>query len=449
MSDQIEQALENEEVTLSVEEQAEEVKAEEVEAVEAVVAPAEETAEVEATAEEKADDLDIVKKAVEEVAGENAELKSAVEAAEAKAAELADELKAKADKLEELEAKASAPMINVKTIKDPSMDSKAQFKTFLSEGVEGLKTKGSDLQISVDAQGGYAVPEELRSEIIRLEREISPLRQVCSVASASTSDVKQLVGIGAAASGWVGETDARAQTNTPDLAQRTAVFGEVYARPRVYQHMLEDAFYNVEAWLTQEVARQFAEAEGTAFLSGDGSNKPVGILNGLTLSANSAANDATGAYEVLNSGADGALGASDSATIDFLRSVVVSCKTGYLPNAKWMMNRATHNVLAGLKDGNGVPFINRNIAEAAAEKLFGFDIIINDDMDDIPAGTGDAAPIIFGDFSRGFQIVDRVGVSMLRDPYTNPGSVMFYTRKRVGSMVLDASALKVAAVSKA
>jgi HK97 family phage major capsid protein len=81
--------------------------------------------------------------------------------------------------------------------------------------------------------------------------------------------------------------------------------------------------------------------------------------------------------------------------------------------------------------------------------LFGYNIVINEDMADIPATTGDAAPILFGNFARAYQIVDRVGVSMMRDPYTQPGAVSFYTRKRVGSMVLDASALKVVAVSKA
>lgn len=323
------------------------------------------------------------------------------------------------------------------------------FKTFLTEGLEGLRKKGSDLQISTDAQGGYALPEELRQEIIRLEHEQSPMRQVASVRSAETTDVQQLVSIGDAASGWVGETTARTQTDSPELAQRTATFGEVYARPRVYQHMLEDAFYNVESWLAEEVARQFAEVEGQAFLDGDGSNKPVGILNGLDLTQDVAANDTTGVYQVLNSDVDGALGSDTAGIIDFLRTVVLSVKTGYLPNARWMMNRATHNVLVGLKDGNGIPYINRDIAERSGERLFGHQIVINEDMESIPTTTDTGAGVImFGDFQRAFQIVDRVGVSMLRDPYTNPGSVMFYTRKRVGSMVLDASALKVVAVSK-
>lgn len=441
MSDEIKNEM-VEEAVEAVEAPVEEVKAEEV--VEETI---EETPEAEAPAEEKADDLDVVRKAVEEVSADNAAKAVALEEAATKAAALESELAEKAAMIEELEAKAAAPSINTIETKESEMEN--QFKTFMAEGVEGLRAKGADLQISVDAQGGYSLPEELRQEIIRLEKEVSPLRSVVSVASASTTDVKQLVSVGDAASGWVGETDARSQTNAPELAQRTATFGEVYARPRIYQHMLEDSFFNAEAWLAGEVARQFAEVEGQAFLNGDGSNKPVGILNGLTLSASAAANDVNGTYEVINHGVDGALGATDAAIIDNLREVVLSVKTGYLPGSVWMMNRATHNVLAQLKNGDGEYFLQRNLTDSAAARLFGYDIVINEDMADIPATTGDAAPILFGNFSRAYQIIDRVGVSMLRDPFTNPGSVMFYTRKRTGSMILDASALKVVAVSKA
>ena len=331
----------------------EELEVKAVEVVEAV-----EAVELEVKAVE-ADDLDLVKQAVADVQGENLTLKAAAEEAEAKTLELAKELELKSEKLEELEAKSSAPMVitQSRTQEPETMDHKEQVKTFMSEGIEGLRSKAADLQISVDAQGGFAVPEELRQEIIKIESEISPIRQVASVATASTSDVRQLVSVGGSASGWVGETTARAQTNASELAQRVAVFGEVYARPRIYQHMLEDGFFNAEAWLANEVATQFADAEGVAFLSGDGSNKPKGIIDGLTLSASAASNDATGVYQVIESATDGLLGANDAAIIDFLRDVVLTCKTGYLPNAKFMMNRATHGVLAGLKDGKYVDLV--------------------------------------------------------------------------------------------
>lgn len=406
--------------------------------------------------------LESIEEKVNAVVAENVELKAAAEEAGNKSVELDNQIKSleeqvkeKQEQIEEFEAKAKAPaFVNPEASAAKEVESRTKavnefLNSFARHDNGETHTKAANLQISTDAQGGYALPEELRQEIIMLEHEMSPLRQNVSVRSSSTTDVKQLVSVGDAASGWVGETDARANTGSPELAQRTATFGEVYANPIAYQHVLEDAFFDVQSWLMGEVARQFAEVEGVSFLSGNGTNKPVGILNGLTLSASAAANDTTGVFQVINDGVDGALGATDTAIIDNLRSVVLSVKTGYLPGSKWMMNRSTHNVLASLQDSNGQYYINRDVADKAGTRFLGYDIVINEDMDDIPTSTADNAPILFGNFQRAFQIVDRIGVSMLRDPYTTKGAVQFYTRKRVGSMLLDVSALKVVAVSKA
>lgn len=391
--------------------------------------------------------LDAVEKAIEDVTTQNKEVTAENEELKSQAASAAKELAELRADLEEVKAKQAAPAF-IKSHEEKSVDTRENFKIFLKDGVEGLRKKGTDMQISTDAQGGFALPEELRQEIIKLQYEQSPLRQVCSVVSADTTDVKQLVGVGDAASGWVGETDARAQTNAPELAQRTATFGEIYARPRVYQHMLEDAFFDAAGYVTTEVARQFSEQEGVAFLSGNGTNKPVGILNGLTLGSDQALNNTTGKFQVMDSGVNNSLGATSSAIIDFLRTVVKAVKTPYLANCRWMMNRSTHDTLVGLKNSDGEYFLQRDITQAAATSLFGYPITINEDMDDIDEAAA-SAPIMFGDFAQAFQIVDRVGVSILNDPYTNPGSVMYYTRKRVGSMVLNAEALKVVSVAHA
>jgi len=392
--------------------------------------------------------LEDVEKAIDEMVSKNAEITAENAALKSESEKATGEVSALKAEVEELKAKQQAPAFISSRKENVEMESKQLFKTFIAEGAEGLRTKGTDLQISTDAQGGYALPEELRREIIRLEHEISPLRQICSVVQSETTDVKQLVSTGAAASGWVGETTSRSQTDSPDLAQRTGTFGEVYARPRVYQHMIEDAFYNVEDWLISEIAREFAEEEGVAFLSGNGTNKPVGILNGLTLTASASANDNTGVYQVLNTGVNNALGSTDAGIIEFLRTVVKSMRTGYLPGCRWVMNRATHHALVNLKNSDGEYFLQRDLTAAMADRLFGYPITIDENMDDIDEAAA-SAPIMFGDFSRGFQIIDRVGVSVLRDPYTTPGSVMFYSRKRVGSMVLDAQAIKVVGVSHA
>ena len=150
--------------------------------------------------------------------------------------------------------------------------------------------------------------------------------------------------------------------------------------------------------------------------------------------------------QIIDSGVNNSLGATSAAVVEFLRGVVSALKKGYRPGAKWMMNGATLDILQNLKDANNNYYLNRNIAEAEAQRLFGYPIVVNEDMADVDEAA-DSFPIMFGDFARAYQIIDRTGVSVLRDPYTNAGSIMFYTRKRVGSMLLDVSAVKVVSVN--
>ena len=358
----------------------------------------------------------------------------------------AKQLKAVKDQVDALEAKGKRPGSGSKKSEITVKDIVAEFARKGLPGLTELQTKAGDLQISVDAQGGFALPAEVASNIIKLQHEASPIRQLVGGITTSTTDYSQVVSVGGAASGWVGETDARAKTDSPELLKINATFGEVYAAPKAFQHVLEDAFFNVEAWLSSEVAREFTEKENDAFLRGNGINKPVGILNGLdTTSAflNPDASRAFGNFQVIKTGQASTLGATSDGVINKLREMVLAMKTGHLPGARWMMSRGTHAVLVNLKDSDGNYFLQRDITKAAADQLFGYSIVINEDMDEIGAGN---FPVIFGDFKSAFQVIDRVGTSMLRDPYSAYGAVSFYTRKRVGSMVLNTESLKVLAV---
>ena len=183
---------------------------------------------------EQTDSLEAVEKAVEQVVSHNDELAKENSELKLEAKNASEELAEIKGTLEDIKAKQSAPaFIQTKTKETESMRSKAdeQFNIFLKEGIQGLKTKAADMQIGVDARGGFALPEELRRDLIELQYETSPLRQVCDVATSSTTDVKHLAKNGSAASGWVAETDARANTGSPELVQRSAVFGEVFAMP--------------------------------------------------------------------------------------------------------------------------------------------------------------------------------------------------------------------------
>ena len=439
----------------AIDEVVEEIKSEEVavEAVtEAVVEAQVKSEEVtEATVEDQDVTLRHVADALEAKSIETQaliETKASATALDAVKSEADAHIKTLTDKVEELEAKSLRPTMSTKSVKESKMENSSELlSTFARKGIDGLRAKAGDVQISVDAQGGYALPNEVSRNIIELQHEKSPIRGLVGGISTNTTDYSQLVSLGSAASGWVGETSTRGTTNAPELTKVSAVFGEVYASPKAYQHVLEDAFFNVESWLSGEVAREFSEQENQAFLTGNGTNKPVGILNGLDTTTDYTKTDATrdfGKYQVIKSGVAASLGATSDDVINLLRSVVLNTKTGYLGNAKFMMNRETHNVLVDLKTTDGEYFLQRDITQAAAGSIFGYEIVINEDMDGIGAGN---MPIIFGDFGAGYQVVDRVGVSMLRDPYSAHGAVSFYTRKRVGSMLLNTEALKVVAVA--
>lgn len=316
---------------------------------------------------------------------------------------------------------------------------KTAFGQFLRKGQEdGLRElEQKALQVGVDADGGYAVPEELDRTILEVERDESPMRQVCNQISISTSDFKKLVNLGGAGSGWVGETDARPATNTPTLAQIVAFMGEIYANPQATQTSLDDMFFDAEGWLTSEVAREFAEKEGNAFMLGDGTNKPKGIL-AYTLATTDDATRAFGQLQKIHSGTAG-----DFESDDIIK-LIYSLKAGYRRNGRFMMPQMTVFKARTLKDGNGNYMWQPGLQLGQPSTLAGHGLVENED---VPAVAADANAMLFGDFNRGYTIVDRMGVRVLRDPYTNKPNVGFYTTKRVGGMVTDSNAIKVLTLS--
>ncbi|SEG20521.1 phage major capsid protein [Marinobacterium lutimaris] len=319
------------------------------------------------------------------------------------------------------------------------VEHKAAFGTFIRKGTEdGLRElEQKALSIGTDADGGYAVPEELDRTLIEVERDMSPMRQLCNQISISTSDYKKLVNLGGAASGWVGETAARSATGTPTLAQIVAFMGEIYANPQATQTSLDDMFFDAEAWLTDEVAYEFAQQEGAAFMSGNGTNKPKGIL-AYTLSTNPDATRTFGEIQKVHSGVAGDFDADD------LINLIYSLKAGYRRGARFMMPQLTVGKVRTLKDGNGAYIWQPGLQLDQPSTLLGYGIAENED---VPAVAADANAMTFGNYNRGYTIVDRIGTRVLRDPYTNKPNVGFYTTKRVGGMVTDSNAIKVLTLS--
>ncbi len=369
-----------------------------------------------------------------------------VEALESEKGKLAGQVETLNGKLSELDELKSALEKELADAKRPGAsgsksvsEHKNAFMQFVRKGKDdGLaELQQKALQTTVEADGGYAVPEELDRSIIELLRDESPMRSVCNQITVSTPDYKRLVNLGGAGSGWVGETAARPATGTPTLAQISAFMGEIYANPQATQTSLDDMFFDAEGWLSAEVAREFAEQEGLAFLTGDGVNKPKGLL-AYAMSTDSDAVRAFGTLQKVHSGVAGDF------TADDLIKLVYTLRKGFRAGASWMMPNTTVFKIRTMKDSEGNYLWRPGLEAGQPSLILGYGITENEDMPEVAA---DANAIAFGDFRRAYTIVDRIGTRVLRDPYTNKPNVGFYTTKRVGGMLVDSQAVKLLTLS--
>lgn len=316
------------------------------------------------------------------------------------------------------------------------------FGKFVRRGVDaGLRDLEIKAALSTDSSpdGGYTVPEELDRNITRVLTTDVAMRSLATVQPVGGLVFKKIHNVGGATSGWVGERESRTETNTPALREMSFPTFELYAMPGTTQQMLDDSFVNVESWLADEIGIQFAEAEGDAFINGNGVNKPRGFLQVPTIA------DASYAWGSLGFTVSGhASSFASSNPTDAFITLAYSLKRGYAANASWLMSRATQASVRKFKDGQG-NYIWQPMATAGQPAtLLGYPVNTDDYM---PAVGANAFPVAFGDWRRGYLIVDRVGVRVLRDPYSSKPYVLFYTTKRVGGGVQDFAAIKLMKIS--
>ncbi|MDN5928907.1 MAG: phage major capsid protein [Hyphomicrobiales bacterium] len=313
---------------------------------------------------------------------------------------------------------------------------KHAFEAYIRSGddrlIRSLDTKAMSYGSGQD--GGYLVPDETEAAIGRRLAQISPIRGIASVRQVSGAVLKKPFSISGPAVGWVAETADRPQTTTATLDELQFPTVELYAMPAATASLLEDAVVDVDQWIASEVEIAFAEQEGAAFVDGNGTNKPKGFLAYTQVAEGSWAWNKIG-YIV--TGVSAALPAEDPS--DVLIDTVYALKAGYRQNANWVMNRKTQATIRKLKDADGNYLWQPPAAPGSRAMLMGFPLVEAEDMPDIGA---DATPIAFGDFARGYLVVDRTGVKVLRDPYSAKPYVLFYTTKRVGGGVQDFDAIK-------
>ena len=343
--------------------------------------------------------------------------------------ELTDQLKA---------TQAQALRTNVTSIQKDSDPAREVLVKYLRRGDQRLTAQERDvleqhqkaLSVDSDPDGGYLVTPQQSARIIEVVFETSPMRQIATVETISSDALEGLFDGDEAAAAWVAERGSRAETNTPQLGQWRIPTHELYANPRATQKLLDDSAVDIEAWLSRKVADKFARTENLAFVLGTGVGQPRGIVtypDGTT----------RGTIERIPS--------LDASTIaaEGIYNVIYGIKNAYRTGAVWVMNRATVGVIRTIRDesggaGTGQFMWSPGFGTQPAT-LAGYPIVEFEDMADISGGNIVAG---FGNFRQAYTIVDRIGIRVLRDPYSAKPHVEFYTTKRVGGDVLNFEAIK-------
>lgn len=290
-----------------------------------------------------------------------------------------------------------------------------------------------------DPDGGYTVTPEISSQVISRVYETTPMRQICDVQQISSDRLEGPIDRGRASNGgWVGETQARAETATPQIGKWEIRVHEMYAEPRVSQTLLDDSAVNLENWLAGKISEDFSLTENAAFLTGNGVAKPRGLLD-YPSAATADATRAFGTLQYIVNGTSGAFSTTAGVAGDKLLDLVYSLKAAYRANARWLMARLSVAEVRKLKDGQAQYLWAPGLTATQPATLLGYPITEGEDM---PAIAADAMAIAFGDFRRGYTIVDRIGIRTLRDPYTAKPWVKFYTTRRVGGGLMDSEAVK-------
>lgn len=365
-----------------------------------------------------------------------------IKAASALKNEIEKEQELLRERLEDLESKKSAPG---KTAQEKLSDE------YKSTVIDWIRQKGNspmleqklyelqrkDVTVGSAAGGGYAVPEMISREIGLLVQKYSPVRSLVKVVQVGTADYKELIDINGTTSGWVGETGSRTATNTPTLREVAPTHGELYAYPQATEWSLDDIFFNVEAWLADSVARSFAIAEATAVISGNGSNKPTGMLNTtpVTTADDAAVLRAAAAYQYVLGGDNTPAQIDADALIDLMYTL----NSAYRANGTFIMNSNSVAQVRKLKDTTNQYLWQPSLIAGQPDMLLGKPISVWEQLSDPNGGN---FPVAFGDFKQGYLLTERTGLRITRDNVTNVGYVRFYVRQRVGGIVLNNDAVK-------
>lgn len=359
------------------------------------------------------------------------------------------ELKATQKRVDELEVKFNRPG-RPGDRQSPEVEAhKSAFLDYMRKGAAAgaeaalyeAERKAADVRVATPASGGYALPKEIADAINKQLVDISPIRSIARTVTVSTPDYHEIVDLNGFGTEWLGETDTHNQTNTPDLADVAPTFGELSAYPRATRQSINDLMFDVEAWLIARGAEAMAKAEGVAFISGNGTNRPTGFLAG---PAPVATADGARAFGTLQFIATGQAAALATNPWDTLKDMLYTLRAGYRQRASWVMNSLTMAAHAKVKDSTGQYLLQPAVHQGDPDTMLGKPVVVAEDM---PGVAANAFPIALGDFNAGYLIADIGTYWMLRDEITQPGYVKFPMSKRLGGKLLDTHAIKLLKIS--
>ena len=292
------------------------------------------------------------------------------------------------------------------------------------------------MQAGSDPDGGYMLPHSTVGRMVTLLREQSIMRQLASVQTISTDKIEGMLDLNEADAGWVSELGTRSDTSTPQVGKWEIQAHEMYAMPKASQKILDDAATDVEGWLAGKVADKFGRVEGTAFWTGTGTGQPRGLAS-YTTAATADATRAWGQFEHIVTGASGDF---HTTQFDPIHTLMGAFKDQYLNNAQFVMRRAVRTSARKQKESTTNRYLwEPGLQVGAPERFMGYPVRVDEYM---PALAANSLSLAFGDFKAAYQIVDRMGIRTLRDPFTAKPYVVFYSTKRTGGGAVNFEAVK-------
>lgn len=353
-------------------------------------------------------------------------------------AEIRTKLKAQDDRMTRLDRKTALAARSPLEAKAAGQPHRAAFGAYLrtgeDEGLRGLGLEGKAMSTTVAADGGYLVDPQTAERVRGVLGATASLRAIASVVAVDAGSYDVLIDHAEPGAGWADETSARTETGTPQIDRINIPLHELSALPKTSQRLLDDSAFDIEGWLAGRIADTFARAEAAAFVSGNGVDKPRGILDYPRVDDDGWAWNSLG---YVATGTDGGFDAANPA--DAVIDLVYRLGAPYRAGASFVMNSRTAGALRKLKDADGRFLWSDGLSAGEPARLLGYPVLIAEDMPDIAS---DACAVAFGNFEAGYTIAERPDLRVLRDPFSAKPHVIFYATKRVGGAVSDFAAIK-------